>query len=152
MKRLFVLFLVFCIIFIFACSHMHTQEDPIEEKYSDEKTIFDNKPLRILINSKKQNYGFDVIGQNMFTSTDFFDLLHVIGEECEERFGYPVEFISLPANSAKNDYLSAMQSSMEIDLIFPSKVYEHIASDYDAFYFWNDEFIEFYKDLSPYAC
>lgn len=61
-------------------------------------------------------------------------------------------WISFPENNASNEYLLALQSGLEFDKIFPTKAYSHtlFRPSNKPYYYWNDEFIEYYLDLSPY--
>ena len=150
MKFLSVLLSLLCMTMLISCDRV-LEEDLYKEQTVEEENIFDAKPLKILMNSKYNNYGPDLImGWNM--TSKFHNILDEIGLLCEETFGYNIEFISFPDSGASNEYLVALQAGLEFDLIFPTKVYTHVATQGDnaLYYFWNDEFIEMYMDLSPY--
>lgn len=134
---------------LFACTGNHTQGES-ERPGLEEKSFLDHKPLKILINSEKDNYGLYL---GLSTGNEFYNVLEEINKECEEKFGYPVEFISFPKSDLKNEYMIiTMQAGSGIDLIFPTKACEFNAQhkDFQSFFFWNEDFIELYTDLSPY--
>jgi hypothetical protein len=76
------------IIFV-ACSENHIPGD--ETTYTlDEKIIFTNKPLKIVVNGQYQNFGPDVFG----VKNKLFNILNEIGKEFEEKFGYTLDILS----------------------------------------------------------
>lgn len=97
---------ILCMVMLISCDTAQVL-DGSKEPTLEEKNIFDTKPLKILLNSKYNNFGLDiVIGQNM--NSKFQNILDEIGYMCEETLGYPIEYISFPESGAFNEYLVAL--------------------------------------------
>lgn len=147
MKKLPIFICILLMILVSSC-YTDQKDDNQRMQTIDEDNIFNDKPLKIVINGQYQNFGLDIFS----VKNKLFNILDEIGKECEAKFGYTLEFISFPENNASNETMLSLQSGLEYDLIFPTKVYTH--SEFRAtnkpYYYWNDDFIDLYMDLSPY--
>ncbi len=147
MKKLLVLIHILCMVMFFSCEKFNTESEN-RVIGLDEKNIFDDKPLRILIKSNYNNFGVGTSGME-FSNDQLFNVLDEVNYECYEQLGYTVEFISFPEIKAGNEYLLTIQAGLEFDLIFPTKAGRSYTNLKNSYY-WNDEFISYYMDLSPY--
>ncbi|HBN86129.1 MAG TPA: hypothetical protein DDZ89_20065 [Clostridiales bacterium] len=152
MRKCFIMINIFCLVALFSCTGQRTQDESNMPDRSgiDGESIFDDKPLKVLINSQKNNYGLYL---GLPVGSGFNNILEEISKASEEKFGFPVEFISFPEGDLKNEYMIITTAAgSDIDLIFPTKACEFNATykDFQSYFFWNEDFIELYTDLSPY--
>ena len=141
------------LIFLVACDggNEHVEETPFETKFETAENIFDSIPLKILIHSAKYtDYGIENSNSELFSESCMLNLEGQISKECEDRFGFPIEFFSIKraGQIERNDYRLFFESGEIADLIFPTK----INPSFDHQFFWMDEFVDngYYKDLTPY--
>lgn len=126
--------------------------DTSKSFFDEGETFFDNIPLKILLHS---DLGYNVTynDNSVYIKIRLSNLQKQISEECEKKFGFPVEFFSIKRQAGQfdhNDYRVFLDSGEIADLIFPGKINPFGGTD--SFHFWIEEFIEkgYYKDLTPY--
>ncbi|HBN82593.1 MAG TPA: hypothetical protein DDZ89_02015 [Clostridiales bacterium] len=113
------------------------------QAFEKAENIFDNIPLRILINSDKStDYGIPNTNSLLFSRLRLLNLEAQISKEFEEKFGFPIEFFSIekrePGQSESNDYRLFFESGESADLIFPRL--ESSLTMIDIFFGWRNFF------------
>lgn len=155
MKKILLIIYIICFLTSFvSCERVNDQTIKTEVNL-DEENIFDNKPLKILLQSDYRKIDFGLLNTNyaLISKLRLTYLFDQISEECNKKFGFPVYFFSIENNSetskAGNEYLLFLESGSIGDLIFPIKA-DGWGSD--KYFYWNDEFINngYYMDLTPY--
>lgn len=141
------------LVFLISCDgeNNFVEETPFETKLETAENIFDSIPLRILIHSgKSTDYGIENTEAGLFSTLYMSNLEGQISKECEDKFGFSVEFLSVKraGQIERNDYRLFFESGEIADLIFPTKINPNV----DHKNFWMDEFVDngYYKDLTPY--